>query len=152
MSDERCVVRDECVCEMLCEMNEMSGVRTATPNAIYTATRQTRMPGRHHRKIFASPIGAPTPNTLYTQHGAKPACQEDINAIFLHLLLAELHRTQFTHSTAPNPHARKTSTQYFCISYWHRYPGHSLRTARRQTRMPGSHQRKMFASLTLAGV
>ena len=37
------------------------------------------MPGRHQRKIFASPIGTATPNTVYTQQRAKPACQEDIN-------------------------------------------------------------------------
>ena len=87
-----------------------------------------------------------TPNDVYTQQGAKPACQEDLNAKLSHLLLAQLPRTQFTHSKAPNPHARKTSTQNFRISYWHSYPENSLHTARRQTRMPGRHQRKTFAS------
>ena len=115
MSGERCVVTGECVCEMLCEMSEMSGVRTATPNAIYT------------------------------RQGAKPACQEDINAKFSHLLLAHLPRTHFTHSTAPNPHARKTSTQNFCISYWRTYPEHTLHRARRQTRVSARHQCKIFA-------
>ena len=142
--------------------------------------RQTRVPGRHHRNMFASPIGKATPNTVYTQQAAESACQEDITAICSHLLLAGLPRTQFTHSKLPNPHGRKTPTQNFGTSapigtatpntvytqqaakpacqedtnakfshlrsYWHSYPEHSLHTARRQTRMPGRHQRKMFAS------
>ena len=65
---------------------------------LHTASCQTRTPGRHHRKFFASSIGTATPNTVYTQQGAKPACQEDITAIFSHLLLAGLPRTTFTHS------------------------------------------------------
>ena len=76
---------------------------------LHKASCQTRMPGRHQRKIFAPPIGTATPNTVYTQQAAKPACQEDTNAKFSHLLLAQLPRTQFTHSKLPNPHARKTS-------------------------------------------
>ena len=86
-----------------------------------------------------------TPNDVYTQQGAKPACQEDTNAKFSHLLLAQLPRTQFTHSKLPNPHARKTPTQNFRTCYWHSYPEHSLHTASCQTRMPGRHQRKNFA-------
>ena len=115
-------------------------------HSLHTATCQIRMPGRHHRKIFAPPISTATPNTVYTQQGAKPACQEDITAICSHLLLAQLPRTQFTHSKLPNPHARKTPPQNFRTSYWHSYPEHSLHTARRQTRMPGRHHRNMFAS------
>ena len=90
---------------------------------LHTATRQTRMPGRHQHKIFASPTGAATtPNAIYTQQRPKPACQEDINTKFSHLLLAQLPRTQFTHSNAPNSHARKTSTQNCRISsYWQSY-------------------------------
>ena len=103
------------------------------------------MPGRHQRKIFAPPIGTATPNTVYTQQAAKPARQEDTNAKFSHLLLAQLPRTQFTHSKAPNPHARKTSPQYVRISYWQGYPQRRLHTASCQTRMPGRHQRKIFA-------
>ena len=83
------------------------------------------MLGRHQRKIFAPPIGAATPNIVYTQQAA---------------------RTQFTHSKLPNPHARKTSPFLFRISYWHSYPERSLHTARRQTRMPGKHHNKCFAS------
>ena len=113
---------------------------------LHTATCQTRMPGRHQRKIFAAPIGAATPNAIYTQHAAKPACQEDINAKCSHLLLAQLPRMQFTHSTPPNPHARKTSMQNFRTSYWHSYPKRNLHTARRQTRMPGTHQCKISAA------
>ena len=113
---------------------------------LHTARRQTRMPARHHRKIFASAIGTATPFTIYTQQGAKPACQEDINTKFSHLLLAQLARTQFTYSKAPNPHARKTSTQNYRISSWHSYPAHNLHTAKRQTRTPARHQRKIFAS------
>ena len=111
---------------------------------LHMARRQTRMPGRHQHKIFASPFGAATRNTIYAQQGAKPACQEDIRAKFSHLLLAQLPR-KFRHSKAPNPHVRKTSTQIFCISYWHSYP-ENLGTARRQTRMWGRHQPKFFAS------
>ena len=113
---------------------------------LHTARRQTRMPGRHQRKIFAPPIGTATPNTVYTQQAAKPARQEDTNAKCSHLLWAQLPRTTFTHSKLPNPHARKTPTQNFRTSYWHSYPEHSLHTARRQTRMPGRHHRNMFAS------
>ena len=115
-------------------------------HTLHTARRQTRMPGRHQRKIFASPIGTATPNTVYTQQGAKLACQEDIDAKLSHLLLAQLPRTHFTHSKLPKQHGRTTSTQNFRISYWHSYPEHRLHAARRQTRMPGRHQRKIFAS------
>ena len=184
-SGERWVVGDECVCDVLYEMSEMSSVRclcmwyvvwemnemsgvkwwwemsdvrwiemsgvrwvvwerlprttlthSKAPNpharktstqtfrtsywrcypehSLHTASCQTRRPGRHQRKIFASHIGTATPNDAYTQQGAKPACQDDANVS--HLLMALLPRTQFTHSKAPNPHARKTSPQYFRIS------------------------------------
>ena len=112
---------------------------------LHTASRQTRMPGRHQRKIFAAPIGTATPNAIYTQQAAKPACQQDINAKFSQLLSAQLPQTQFTHSKPPNPHASKTSTQNFRSSYRHSYPERNLHTASRQTRMPGRHQRKIFA-------
>ena len=128
---------------------KISGVRTATPNTVYrhTASCQTRMPGRHQRNMFASPIlaqlprtqftrskapnphvsktsaqnfrisywhiGTATPSDVYTQQGAKPECQEHINAKISQLLLAQLSRATFTHSKAPNPHARKTSKQNF---------------------------------------
>ena len=111
---------------------------------LHTARRQTCMPARHQHKIFAAPIGTATPNAIYTQHAAKPACQQDINAKFSQLLLAQLPRTKFTHSTPPNPHASKTSTQNFRNSYWHSYPKCNLHPARRQTRMPARHQRKIF--------
>ena len=93
---------------------------------LHTARRQTRTPGRHQHKTFASPIGTAT------------------HAKFSHLLLAQLPGTQFTHSKAPNPHARKTSTQNFRISYWHSYPERNLHTASRQIFMPGRHPRKIF--------
>ena len=112
---------------------------------LHTARRQTRMSARRQRKFFACPIGTATPNTVYTQHGAKPACQEDITAKLSHLLLAQLPRTQFTHSKVPNPHVSKTSTQNFCMLYWHSYPERRLHTARRQTRMSARRQRKIFA-------
>ena len=86
------------------------------------------------------------PNTVYTQQGAKLACQKDINAKISHLLLAQLPRTQFTQSKAPNPHVSKTSAQNFRTSYWHSYPERSLHTARRQTRMSARHQRKIFVA------
>ena len=104
------------------------------------------VPARHQRKIFVSPHGAATPKTIYTQQGAKPAWQEHIHTKFSQLLLAQLPGTQFTHSKAPNPHARKTSTQNFRSSYWHSYPEHNLHTARRQTHMAGTRQRKIFAA------
>ena len=113
---------------------------------LHTARRQTRMPARHPHKIFAPPIGTATPNAIYTQQGAKPACQQDIHTKFSQLLLAQLPRTHFTHSKAPNPHARKTSTQNFRTSYWHSYPERNLHTASRQTRMPGRHPHKIFAA------
>ena len=113
---------------------------------LHTARRQTRMPARHPHKIFAPPIGTATPNAIYTQQGAKPACQQDIHTKFSHLLLAQLPRTQFTHSKAPNPNASKTSTQTFRTSYWHSYPEQHLHTARRQTRMPATHQHRIFAA------
>ena len=68
--------------------------------------------GRHQHKIFAFSIGTAAPNTIYTQQTAKPACQEDINTKFSHLLLAAT-RAQFTHSKPPNPHARKTRREIF---------------------------------------
>ena len=111
---------------------------------LHTARRQTRMPGRHPHNIFAPPIGTATASAIYTQQGVKSACQEDINTKFSHLLLAQLPRTQFTHSKAPNPHGRNTSTQNFRNSYWHSDPKHNVHTASCQTRMPGKHQRKIF--------
>ena len=114
-------------------------------HSLHTASCQTRMPGRHRRTFFAAPISTATPNTIYTQQAAKPACQEDIAVHFSQLLLAQLPPTQFTHSKLPNPHARKTPPYIFRSSYWHSYPEHSLHTASCQTRMPGRHQRKIFA-------
>ena len=84
--------------------------------------------------------------SIYAQQGAKPACQQDIHTKCSHLLLAQLLRTQFTHSKAPNPNSSKTSTQNFRTSYWHSYPERNLHTASRQTRMPGRHRRKIFAA------
>ena len=72
-------------------------------------------------------------------------CLCDVNLCNANLC-AQLPQTQFTHSKAPNPHARKTSTQNFRTSYWHSYPERNLHTARRQTRTPGRHQHKIFAS------
>ena len=86
---------------------------------LHTARHQTRMPARHPNKIFAPPIGAATPNAIYTQQGAKPACQQDIRTKFSHLLLAQLPRTQFTHSKAPNPHASRTSSPASAASREH---------------------------------
>ena len=85
---------------------------------------------------------AANPNAIYTQHAAKPACQERISAKFSQLPLAQLPQTQFTHSTPPNPHARNTSAQNFRSSHWRSYPKRNLHTAR----MPGRHQRKIFAA------
>ena len=78
---------------------------------LHTTSCQTRTPARPQHKIFASPSGTATPNAINTQQATKPACQEDINAKFSHLLLAQLPRMQFTHSKPPNPHVRKTSTR-----------------------------------------
>ena len=86
------------------------------------------------------------PNTVYTQQGAKPACQQDISAKVSQLLLARLPRTQFTHSKAPNPHVSKTSAQNFRSSYWHGYPERHSHTASRRTRTPATHQCKLFAA------
>ena len=113
---------------------------------LHTARRQTRMPATHQHRIFAAPIGPASGKTIYTQQGPKPACQQHIHTNFLQLLLAQLPRTQFTHSTAPNPHASNTSTQNFRSSYWHSYPEQHLHTARPQTRMPATHPHKIFAA------
>ena len=112
---------------------------------LHTARRQTGMPARHPHTMFAPPFGTATPNAIYTQHSTKPACQQDIHTKFSHLLLAQLPRTQFTHSTAPNPHASNTSAQNFRSSYWRSYPEHNLHTARLQTRMPATRPHKIFA-------
>ena len=113
---------------------------------LHTARPQTRMPATHPHKIFAAPIGTATPNTIYTQQGSKPACQQYVHTKFSQLLLAQLPRTTFTHSTAPNPHASNTSTQNFRSSYWHSYPEQHLHTARPQARMPATHPHKIFAA------
>ena len=113
---------------------------------LHTARLQTRMPATHPHKLFAPPIGAATPTTIYTQQGPKPACQQHIHTKFSQLLLAQLPQTQFTHSKAPNPHASNTSTQNFRSSYWHSYPKQHLRTARPQTRVPATHPHKIFAA------
>ena len=110
-------------------------------HTLHTASCQNSMDGRHQQKIFASPIGTAAPNTPYTQQAAKPTWQDDINTKFSRLLLAQLPRTHFTHSKAPNPNVSKTSAQSFRISYRHSYPEHSLHRARRQTRTSARHQR-----------
>ena len=91
-------------------------------------------------------VGTATPNAIYTQQGAKPARQQDIHTKFSQLLLAQLPRTQFTHSKPPNPHARNTITQNLSISYWRSYPERNLHRASHQTRMPARHPHKIFAS------
>ena len=95
--------------------------------------------------IKISGVRTATPNTVYAQQGAKPACQEDINAKFSHLLSAQLPRTQFTHSKLPNPHGSDASTQIFRSSYWHGYSELRLQTASCQTPMAATHQYKIVA-------
>ena len=51
------------------------------------------------------------------------------NTKFLHRRLAQLSRTQFTHSNAPNPHARKAATRNFRSSYRRSRPETNLHTA-----------------------
>ena len=114
--------------------------KAPNPNGRKTSTQNYRIPaqhsrmefthskapnlnaGRHQHNIFASPHGTATQNAIYTQQGAKPEWQEDINTKFSHLRLAQLPRTQFTHRKAPNSHGRKTSTQNFRISAQRSYP------------------------------
>ena len=91
-------------------------------------------------------MGTATPNAIYTQQGANPACQQDIHTKFSQLLLAQLPQTQFTHSKPPNPNARNTLPQNLSISYRHSYPERNLHTASHQTHMPARHPRKFFAS------
>ena len=120
---ERWAMQDEWI--------EMSGVRWVVwerlPRTTFTHSKAPNP--QHQRKIFAPPIDTATPNSVYTQQAAKPACQkdtkkkrplgrsgkkkcqEDTNVRCSHLLLAQLPRTTFTHSKLPNPHARKTPTQ-----------------------------------------
>ena len=121
----------------------------------------TRMPGRHQRKIFASPIGTATPNAIYTQQRAKPEWQEDINAKFSHLPLAQLPRKHLHTATRqtrmPGRRQRKifaspigTATprrqrKIFASPIGTATPN-AIYTATRQTRMPGRHQHKIFAS------
>ena len=119
------------------------------------------MPGRHQRKMFASPIGTATPNTVYAQQSAspigagtpntiytrQPACQEAINAKFSHLLLAQLFRAQFTPNRAPNPHARKPSTQNVRISKYCACHANKRRGPRR----PGTPQPFLEAPSTAPG-
>ena len=121
-------------------------MRTATPNDVYTQQGAKPACQEDINAKFSQLLLTATPNTVYTQQAANPACQEDTNAKFSHLLLAQLTRAQFIHSKLPNPHARKTPTQNFCTFYWHSYPEYSLHTARRQTRMAGRHHRNMFES------
>ena len=105
---------------------------------LHTTNCQSRTAGTPQHKIFAPPIGTATPNDVYTQQAAKAARQEHLNTKFLHLLLAQLPRTTFTHSKLPKPHGRNTSTrQSFGVSYWHSYPERRLHTASCQTRMAG---------------
>ena len=77
------------------------GRKTSTPNFriyawhsypdcnLHTARRQTRAPhgapGRRRREISGFCHGAATPNTVYTQQGAKPKWQENIGTKILHL-------------------------------------------------------------------
>ena len=157
LSGERWVVGDECVCDVLYEMSEMSSVRCLC--MWYVVWEMNEMSGvrwwwemsdvrwvDEDEWCEVSGVTTATPNDVYTQQGAKPACQEDINAKIPHLILAQLPRTTLTHSKLPNPHARMTSTQNFRTSYWRSYPQRRLHTASCQTRMPGRHQRKIFAS------
>ena len=79
-------LRDVNLCDVnLCDVKLCDvSVRVCDVNlcgdfSLHIARRQTRMPARHPRKIFAPPIGTATPNAIYTQQAAKPACQEDIN-------------------------------------------------------------------------
>ena len=92
---------------------EALSIDTAIPNTVYT--QQAAKPACQE-DITVNFSQLLTPNTVYTQQAAKPACQEDITVHFSQLLLAQLPRTQFTHSKLPNPHARKTSPCIFRIS------------------------------------
>ena len=121
-------------------------------HSLHTARRQTRMSARHQRNIFAAPIGTATPNAVYAQQGAKPACQQDISAKFSQLLLARLPRTTFTHSKPPNPNASNTSTQTFRSSFWHGYPERRLRPASCQTPHGRNTSRQNFRIFYCHGI
>ena len=70
---------------------------------LHTARLQTRMPATRPHKILAPSIGTATRNIIYTQQGAKPACQQHISTEFSQLPLAQLPRTPFTHSKGAKP-------------------------------------------------
>ena len=112
---------------------------------LHTARHQTRIPKRHQRKNFVSHIGTAT-RTTFRQNKTGIRIPRRYQRKNSHLILTQLPRTMLTHSKAPNTHTRTISTQNFRTSYWHSYPEHNLHTARRQTRMPAKHQRKIFAS------
>ena len=145
----RWVVWDVCLCDMLCERwmrwvvwdcgerwamwderIKMSGVRWVVWERL-PRTAKAAWQEAINTKFFASPIG--TPPIRFAHRRRQTRMQEAINAKFSSPIGTA--RTQFTHSRAPNPNARKPSTQNVRISYWRSYPEHSLHTAGRQTRM-----------------
>ena len=80
-------------------------IGAATPNTVYAQRRQTRMPGRHQRKIFASPIGTAILNTVYTQQGAKPPCQAQED------ISAKFSQVVLAHAPQPLSTAPATQTK-----------------------------------------
>ena len=108
----RWVVWDVCVCDMLRERWRMRWVVWDGGERWAMWDEWIKMSGVRWA------VWERLPWRTFTQEGAKPACQEDINAKSSHLILAQLPPTMLTHSKAPNPHARTTSTQNFRTSYW----------------------------------
>ena len=121
----------------ICLMSSCAASVCATPTCVMSLCAMSScMPARHQRKIFASPSWDSYPE--HNLHTARRLTR--ITGRRQHKLFASPHgpgqlpRTQFTHSNAPNPHGRNTSTQNFRISAWHSYPERNLHTATRQTR------------------
>ena len=131
------------------------------PGTFFTqrARRQTHMPGRRQHQISHLCVRQlPGAFFLHREQGVKPTCQEDVNAKF-RISACDSCPEHFVHreqgakpacqegvytKICPNTNARKTPTPNCSISAWDSYPEHTLQG--RKTRMPGRHQRLIFAS------
>ena len=153
----RGVVWDVYVCEMLCEMNEMSGVKwwwemsdvrwgerwcqmnekvvwERLPRTQFTHNKApnphvSKTSAQNFRSSYWHSYPERSLHTARRQTRMSARHQRKISQ----LLLARLPRTTFTHSKPPNPHASNTSTQAFRSSYWHGYPERRLHPASCQT-------------------
>ena len=105
---------------------------------------QSKLPNPHFRKT-STPSFRISAWRSYPEHNLRTASRQARALGKHHKIFAECVLNAIYTQPAAKPGARKTSTPNFRVSVWRSYPEHRSHRACRQARMPGRHQRQVFA-------